>query len=461
MAQKFDLIVIGSGIGGYIAAIRAAQLGLKVAIIEKEKTLGGTCLNVGCIPSKALLESSELYAQAQHKLQVHGISTGDVKLDLAVMLKRKDDIVGQLVRGVAYLMKKHKIEVFPGVGAFNGPGRVKVGTTELEADKIVIATGSVVASLNGVEVDGSVVVGSTEALSFPEVPKQLVVIGGGVIGLELGSVWARLGSRVTVIEYMPTILPGTDAEVCDAALKIFTKQGIEFVLGARVKSAKIAKRGAEVVFDYQDKEQRLVADRVLLATGRRPYTEGLGLESIGLKPDARGRIEVNAHYETSVKGVYAIGDVIAGPMLAHKAEEEGVAVAEHITGHAGHVDYDAIAGVIYTHPEIASVGKTEEQLKKDGVEYKVGKFPFTANGRAKALGETDGFVKILADKKTDRILGAHIIGARAGDLIAELSVAIEFKASAEDIGRSVHTHPTLSEAIKEAALATDQRTLNI
>jgi len=459
--MKYDLVVIGSGIGGYVAAIRASQLGLKCAVVEKEKTLGGTCLNVGCIPSKALLESSELFAQASHKFADHGISVGEPKIDVGVFIARKDKVVQASVRGVQFLMKKNKIDVINGFGTITGPGKVQVGDQTLEAAKIVIATGSVVSPLPGVETDGETVVTSNEAISFSEVPKQLAVIGGGVIGLELGSVWARLGSRVTVLEYMPTIFPGSDGEVQKAAEKIFTKQGIELLLGAKVKSAKKAKRGAEVVFEYQGKEQSLTVDKVLLAVGRKPYTEKLGLESIGVKVDERGRIPVDAHFKTSAADVYAIGDVIAGPMLAHKAEEEGVAVAEIIAGKPGHVDYDAIPSVIYTHPEIASVGKSEEQLQKEGIAYNKGSFPFSANGRARALNDMDGFVKILADKTTDRILGAHIIGPRAGDLIAELAVAIEFKASAEDIARSVHAHPTLAEAVKEAALGVAGRTINM
>ena len=458
--MKYDVVVIGSGIGGYVAAIRASQLGLKCAVVEKEKSLGGTCLNVGCIPSKALLESSELFAQASHKFAEHGITVSEPKIDVGVFIARKEKVVQASTRGVQFLMKKNKIDVIAGFGTIAGPGVVKVGEQTLETVRIVIATGSVVSPLPGVVTDGEVVVTSNEAISFSEVPKQLAVIGGGVIGLELGSVWSRLGSRVTVLEYMPTIFPGADAEICQAAEKIFTKQGIEFVLGARVKSAKKAKRGAEVVFEYQGKEQTLTVDKVLLAVGRKPFTEGLGLETIGVKVDERGRVPVDAHFQTSAANVYAIGDVIAGPMLAHKAEEEGVAVAEIMAGKPGHVDYDAIPNVIYTHPEIASVGKTEEQLQKEGIAYNKGSFPFSANGRARALGESDGFVKILADKTTDRIIGAHIIGPRAGDLIAELAVAVEFKASAEDIARSVHAHPTLAEAIKEAALGVAGRMIN-
>lgn len=460
--MAFDLIFIGGGPGGYNGAIRAAQLGMQVAVVEKDKTLGGTCLNVGCIPSKALLESSELYAQATHKFEAHGIVAEGVKVDLPRMLKRKDQIVGQLTRGIEYLFKKNKITWLKGTGAFAGAGKLNVtasdGTvTTHDYKNVVIATGSEPSSLPGIELDGEAVVTSTEALSFPEVPKQLVVIGGGVIGLELGSVWARLGSRVTVLEYAPQIMGGSDLEVAKAAEKIFTQQGIEFVLEARVKSAKKMRKGAEVVFELKGAEQKIHADRVLVCAGRRPYTTALGLDQVGVKVDERGRIPVDKKWQTNVPGIYAIGDVIPGMMLAHKAEDEGVAVAENLAGKSGHVTYEAIPGIVYTHPEVASVGQTEEQLKKAGIEYKKGNFPYTPNGRAKALAETDGFVKILADKHTDRILGAHIIGARAGELIAEIAVAMEFKASAEDLARSAHAHPTLSEIVKQAALAVDGR----
>lgn len=460
--MAYDLIVIGGGPGGYNAAIRAAQLGMQVAVVEKDKTLGGTCLNVGCIPSKALLESSELFSQATHRFETHGIVTGDVSVNLPQMMKRKDSVVGQLTRGLEYLFKKNKITWLKGTGTVEAAGKVRVTaadstTASHETKNILIATGSAPASLPGVELDGEVVVTSTEALAFPEIPKQLVVIGGGVIGLELGSVWKRLGSRVTVLEFAPQILGGTDTEVAKAAEKIFIAQGIEFVLEARVKSAKKVRKGAEVVFDLKGAEQKIHADRVLVSTGRRPYTDGLGLQEAGVKMDERGRVLVDKHWRTNVAGIYAVGDVIPGMMLAHKAEDEGVAAVEIMAGKAGHVTYEAIPGIVYTHPEVANVGQTEEQLKKAGIEYKKGTFPYSPNGRAKALGDTEGFVKILADAKTDRILGAHIIGARAGELIAELAVAMEFKASAEDVARSAHAHPTLSEIVKQAALAVDGR----
>ena len=461
---QHDLIVIGAGPGGYVASIRGAQLGLNVACIEKEPALGGTCLRVGCIPSKALLESSELFAEASGKgLSEHGMVIGSVKLDLAKMLARKDAIVKGLTQGVAGLFKKNKITRYQGMASMLGGGKVSVetkdGPQELEAKNIVIATGSKVATLPGVELDGDRIGASTEALDYARVPKHLVVIGAGYIGLELGSVWKRLGSKVTVVEYLDRILPGMDSEVAKTAQKILEKQGLAFRLGARVKSAKLkGKTNCVVEIDGQD---AIECDRVLLAVGRKPNTDGLGLEAAGITLDERGRVPVGDHFETAVPSVYAIGDVIRGPMLAHKAEEEGVACAEYIVTGYGHVNYDAIPGVAYTHPEIASVGKTEEQLKQAGIEYRKGKFPFLANGRAKALNQTDGFVKILADKETDRVLGVHIIGPRAGDLIAEAAVAIEFGASSEDIARSSHAHPTLAEVVKEAAFAVDGRAIHI
>jgi dihydrolipoamide dehydrogenase len=460
----YDLVVIGGGPGGYVAAIRAAQLGMKVACVEKDKTLGGTCLNVGCIPSKALLESSELYHTAHAGFGEHGIKASGVELQLDKMLERKDKIVKQLTGGVEFLFKKNKIEWKKGWGSITSAKEVVVqqdGKTETLATKrILIATGSAPASLKGVELDQKTVVTSNEAIAFSEVPKHLIVIGAGVIGLELGSVWSRLGSRVTVIEYMPAILPGSDNEVVALATRIFTEQGLDFVLGAKVQSAVAKKRGAEVVYEKDGQTQTVTADKVLLSVGRRPYTDGLGLERAGVKTDERGRVLVDAHYQTNVEGIFAIGDVIPGPMLAHKAEEEGVAAVEFMQTGYGHVTYEAIPGIVYTHPEVASVGKTEEQLQKEGVPYKKGKFPFMPNGRAKALGDTQGFVKLLAHKETDRLLGAHIIGVRAGDMIAELALAMEFKASAEDIGRSSHAHPTLAEIIKDAALAVDGRAIN-
>jgi dihydrolipoamide dehydrogenase len=467
MSSSFDLIVIGAGPGGYEAAIRAAQLGMNVACIEKEKQLGGTCLRVGCIPSKALLESSELYHEAQHGFADHGIQA-EAKLDLARMLKRKDNIVSGLTRGVEGLLKKHKITRVLGHARVVAPGRVAVKSDDGEhehehsATRILIATGSKVAALAGVALDGERVVTSTEALSFTSVPQHLVVIGAGAIGLELGSVWARLGAKVTVLEYLDRILAGMDTEIAAEARKVLAKQGLEFKLGVRVTGARAttgkAAGGAIVEIDGQPS---IECDRVLVSVGRAPYTEGLGLEALGLALDKRGRIPVDAHFETSVPGIFAIGDVIAGPMLAHKASEEGIACVERIaTGH-GHVNYDAIPSVVYTSPEVASVGKTEEELQQLGRAYKKGSFPFLANARAKALGHTEGRVKVLADATTDRVLGVHILGPRAGDLIAEAVAAIEFGASSEDIARTCHAHPTLAEVFKEAALAVDGRAIHI
>jgi len=460
--QRHDLIVIGAGPGGYVAAIRAAQLGLDVACIEKEKRLGGTCLRVGCIPSKALLESSERYASAKHHLSDHGVVVSEVGLDLAAMLERKDTIVRGLTQGVAGLLKKNKVTRYEGLGTLVSTGAdgtvVKVGDEELVGTHVIVATGSSVSSLPGVEFEGDWIGTSTEALSYAEVPGHLVVIGAGVIGLELGSVWARLGSKVTVLEYMDRILPGMDQELSKQAQKVFTKQGLAFELGVRVTGARRDGDGCVVEAEGRDP---LRCDKVLVAVGRRPNTTGLGLDAVGVSTTRRGQIEVDDHFRTNVSGIYAIGDVIRGAMLAHKAEEEGIACVEQIVTGYGHVNYDAIPGIVYTHPEIAEVGKTEEQLKEAGVPYKVGKFPFLANGRARALGDTEGFVKLLAHAETDRLLGAHVLGPRAGDLIAELAVAIEFSASAEDVARSSHAHPTLAEVVKEAALAVDARALHI
>ncbi|MEZ5991529.1 MAG: dihydrolipoyl dehydrogenase [Planctomycetota bacterium] len=458
---EHDLIVIGAGPGGYVAAIRATQLGLNVACIEREPALGGTCLRVGCIPSKALLESSQLFHDANDGLKKHGVKVSKVELDLAAMLKRKDATVTALTKGVDGLFKKNGITRYEGTATFTGPGAVSVkgkDNAELTAKHILIATGSKPATIPGVELDGDRIGCSTEALSYEEVPKHLVVIGAGVIGLELGSVWLRLGSKVTVLEYMDHILPGLDDELSKEALKLFKKQGFEFHLGAKVTGAKSKKTKATVSIEGADD---IDCDRVLVATGRWANTDNLGLDAIGLKTNKRGQIEVNEHYETGVEGVYAIGDVIPGMMLAHKAEEEGIACVEHIVTGVGHVNYNAIPGIVYTHPEIASVGKTEQELKDAGVEYNVGKFNFMANGRARALGDTAGWVKILADKQTDRVVGAHIIGPRAGDLIAEIAVAIEFGASAEDIARSCHAHPTLAECVKEAAMGVAGRTIHM
>lgn len=458
--RQHDLVVIGSGPGGYVAAIRAAQLGLDAACVEKVEELGGTCLRVGCIPSKALLEASERYHETKTGLKRLGVKVSGVELDLPGMLKHKDRTVKGLTQGIAFLFEKNKVTRYRGHGRIDGAGTVVVDGDEparLEAKHIVIATGSDVAPLKGVEMDGDRIGGSTEALAYPEVPKHLVVIGAGYIGLELGSVWRRLGAEVTVLEYLDRILPGMDSETAEMAQKLFKKQGLKFRLGARVTGARVDGDGCVVEAEGSDP---IACDRVLVAVGRRPYTEDLGLESIGVELDDRGRIPVDEHFRTSAANVYAIGDVIAGPMLAHKAEEEGIACVEGIVTGYGHVNYDAIPGVVYTHPEIASVGKTEEQLKEAGVDYRVGKFPFSANGRAKALAQTDGQVKILADAGTDRILGAHVIGPRAGDLIAELAVAVEFGASSEDVARSSHAHPTLAEVVKEAALAVDGRAIH-
>ena len=456
-----DLVIIGAGPGGYTAAIRAAQLGLNVACIEKEPALGGTCLRVGCIPSKALLESSELYEQARDNFADRGIKVGKLALDLEKMLAQKDDVVGTLTTGIAGLFKKNKITRYEGTASIPGAGQVIVTSGKksetLDTKHILIATGSQPATLKGVEFDYDLIGTSTEALCYPEVPEHLVVIGAGYIGLELGTVWRRLGAKVTVLEYLDRILPGMDSETAKEALKIFKKQGIEFKLGVAVTSAKIAK--GKCVVEGEGIEP-LKCDRVLVSAGRRPNTEGLGIEAIGVNVDRRGFIQVDTHYQTSVPDIYAIGDVIPGPMLAHKAEHEGVACVERLVTGYGHVNYDVIPGVVYTEPEIATVGKTEEQLQEAGIEYNTGTFPFLANGRARALGHTQGKAKILADKKTDRILGVHIIGPRAGDLIAEAAVAMEFGASSEDLAAVCHAHPTLSEVLKEAALGTAGKTLN-
>ncbi|MFN7132050.1 MAG: dihydrolipoyl dehydrogenase, partial [Myxococcales bacterium] len=461
MADTFDLVVIGAGPGGYVAAIRAAQLGMKVACVEKEKALGGTCLRVGCIPSKALLEASERFHQVQHGLERFGVKVKGADLDLAAMMKHKDDVVKANTTGVDGLFAKNKVKRFLGTGRIAAPNRVVVKAADgkeetIETKRILIATGSVPSTIPGVELDGEVVGTSTEALDYPAVPKTLVVIGGGVIGLELGSVWARLGAKVIVIEYLPRILNGMDDEIAATAQKIFTSQGLEFRLGCKVKEAKKAGSGARVVYEDADgKQQVLEADRVLVAVGRKSFTEGLGLEAVGVKVDRRGVVEVDAHFQTSVPGIYAIGDVAPGAMLAHKASEEGVAAVERMAGQAGHVNYDAIPNVVYTEPEIASVGRTEDELKKAGVPYRRGSFPFKYSGRARALNSTEGFVKVLAHEKTDRILGVHIVGPRAGDIIAEAAMMMDMQASAEDLARGCHAHPTLAEALKEAALGVD------
>jgi dihydrolipoamide dehydrogenase len=464
--QQHDLIVIGAGPGGYVAAIRAAQLGLSVACVEKERALGGTCLRIGCIPSKALLESSDLYAQAKQSLPEHGIVPGNVSLDLDAMLRRKDKVVAALTGGIDGLFRKNRITRYAGHARFAGAGQVLVEgeekTAELAAEHVIVATGSKPAGLRGVELDGGRIGTSTEALAYPEVPEHLVVIGAGYIGLEMGTVWRRLGAKVTVLEYLDRILPGTDTEIADEARKVFAKQGLEFRLGTRVTAARVEKSRKSVhCIVEREGEEPLRCDRVLLATGRVPNTDGLGLDTIEVELDERGRIPVNEHFETAAAGVYAIGDVIRGPMLAHKAEDEGIACVERIVTAHGHVNYDAIPAVVYTDPEIASVGRTEDELKEAGVEYRKGLFPFVANGRARALGHTAGRIKVLADRRADRVLGVHIIGPRAGDLIAEAAVAIEFGASSEDIARCSHAHPTLAEALREAALAVDERALHI
>lgn len=460
-SSSHDLIVIGAGPGGYVAAIRAAQLGLNVACIEKEPALGGTCLRIGCIPSKALLESSELFYEAKEKFAAHGIRLPAVELDLPTLLARKGQIVQGLAQGVEQLLKKNKITRYAGHGRLAAPGQVRVegpsGGQELVAKHIIIATGSKVRELPGVALDGNLIGTSTEALSYTEVPKHLVVIGAGAIGLELGSVWRRLGAKVTVLEYLDRILPEMDQEIAGEALKIFAKQGLQFQLKTRVAAARAEGERCTVKCEGLP---TIECDRVLLAVGRVPNTHDLGLESIAIQLDERGRVPVNDRFETSAPGVYAIGDVIRGPMLAHKAEEEGIACVERIATGYGHVNYDAIPNVVYTQPEVASVGRTEEQLKQQGREYRKGSFAFRGNGRARVLGHTEGQVKILADAQTDRILGVHIIGPRAGDLIAEAVAAIEFGASSEDLARTSHAHPTLSEVVKEAALAVAGRAIH-
>ncbi len=460
--NQFDLVVLGAGPGGYVAAIRAAQLGLHVACVEREPVLGGTCLRIGCIPSKALLESSEKFAEARHDLARHGVKVGTVDLDMPAMLRRKEAVVGALTKGVEGLFKKHRVTRFTGHARLAGPGRVSVsgaeGLTELTARFILLATGSKPATLPGVALDGDRIGTSTEALSYPEVPRHLVVIGAGYIGLELGSVWRRLGARVTVLEFLPRILPGTDAEIAAEAQKLLTKQWLEFRLSTRVTGAAVTGDTCRVEIEGGEP---LTCDRVLVAVGRVPNTENLGLESVGLAPDEKGRIPVDEHFATRAPGVYAIGDVIGGPMLAHKASEEAIACVERLVTGYGHVDYLTIPGVCYTQPEIASVGHTEEQLQAEQVPYRKGVFPFLANGRARSLGQTDGRVKVLADARTDRVLGVHIIGPRAGELIAEAAAAMAFGASSEDLARVCHAHPTLSEALKEAALAAGGQALHV
>jgi dihydrolipoamide dehydrogenase len=461
MADTYDVIVIGGGPGGYVAAIRAAQLGLRTACIDKRGTPGGTCLNIGCIPSKAMLQSSEKFAEAQHALAAHGVKVSGVALDLPTLMARKDKVVGENTRGVEFLFKKNKVEYIKGAARFTAPGKLAVTpinggqAQELTAKSIIIATGSDIVPLPGVDIDEKTVVSSTGALTLPAVPKRLVVVGGGYIGLEMGSVWRRLGSEVTVVEFLDRITPGMDGELSRNLQRVLTKQGFAFRLGTKVVAAKRGADGAALTLEPAQggPREELKADVVLVAIGRRPYTEGLGLEAAGVAIDNKGRIKVDGDFATNVKGIYAIGDVIAGAMLAHKASEEGVVLAEMLAGQRGHVNYEAIPAVIYTWPEVASVGRTEEELKTAGVAYKTGKFPFSANARARANADTEGFVKILADAKSDRVLGVHIIGPDAGTMIAEAALAMEYGASAEDIARTTHAHPTLNEAVKEAALA--------
>ncbi|NKB42923.1 MAG: dihydrolipoyl dehydrogenase [Alphaproteobacteria bacterium] len=471
--SSYDVIIIGGGPGGYVCAIRAAQLGLKTACVESRGALGGTCLNVGCIPSKALLQSSHFFEEANEHFADHGIKVPDVKLDLKTMMARKDDVVTQLTQGIEFLFKKNKVDYFKGKGAItkaelgahevtvkpDGKGKAQ----KINAKNVVIATGSEVTPLPGVEIDEKVVVSSTGALDLKKVPKSMVVIGAGVIGLEMGSVWRRLGADVTVVEYLDFILPPMDAEVRKQMQRILEKQGLKFKLGSKVTGVKTGKTGATVSVEPAagGKAETIKADTVLVAIGRRPFTDGLGLDKAGVKVSDRGFVEVDDHFQTNVEGIFAIGDVIGGMMLAHKAEDEGVVVAESLTGLTPHINYDAIASVVYTWPEVAGVGKTEEQLKEAGTKYKAGKFPFTANSRARANGDTDGFVKILADAESDEVLGCHIIGPLAGDLIMEVSLGMEFTASAEDIGRTCHAHPQLGEAVKEAALAVHKRPIHM
>jgi len=469
---KFDLVVIGAGPGGYVAAIRAAQLGLKVACVDKRDTLGGTCLNVGCIPSKALLQSSEKYEEARHGLADHGVAVGGVKLDLRAMMGRKDKVVDGLTKGIAILFKKNKVTEIHGAARITAPGEVTVelsesGSQMLKTDRILIATGSESMPLPGVDIDEKKIVTSTGALTLGKVPKHFVVVGGGYIGLEMASVWRRLGAEVTVIESLDRIVPTMDREIADEMFKTLQKQGMKFRLSTKVTAAETAKAGVVLTIELVGSDgggaaETIKCDVVLVAIGRQPLTEGLGLEDVGAALDNRGFIQVDGQFQTSVPGIYAIGDVIPGPMLAHKAEDEGTVAVEMMTGQSGHVDYNAIPAVVYTAPEVASVGPTEEQLKDDGVEYSVGKFPFVANSRTRAAGDdSTGFVKILTDAATDRILGAHIIGPDAGTLIAELALAIEFAASAEDVGRTCHAHPTLNEAVKEAALAAWDKPIHV
>lgn len=463
----YDLVVIGTGPGGYVCAVRAAQLGMKVAVVEKNATLGGTCLNVGCMPSKALLHASEMFEEAGHSFAKMGVAVSSPKLDLPAMMNFKQQGIDGNVKGVEFLMKKNKIDVLKGTGKILGTGKVEVSadgkSQVIETKNIVIATGSDIARLKGIEIDEKRIVSSTGALSLDKVPGKLLIVGAGVIGLELGSVWHRLGAEVVVVEFLDRILPGMDGEIAKQFQRILEKQGFAFKLGAKVTAVDTSGKTLKATIEPAagGAAETLEADVVLVCIGRVPYTDGLGLKEAGVALDARGRVQIDPHFATSLKGVYAIGDVVAGPMLAHKAEDEGVAVAEIIAGQAGHVNYDVIPGVVYTTPEVSSVGKTEEELKQAGVGYTVGKFPFTANGRSKVNQTTDGFVKILADAKTDRVLGVHIIGREAGEMIHEACVLMEFGGSAEDLARTCHAHPTRSEAVKEAALAVGKRAIHM
>ena len=461
MANQFDVTIIGTGPGGYVCAIRAAQLGLKVAVVEKRATHGGTCLNVGCIPSKALLHASELYAESKHAFAKMGIKA-ETSVDFPKMMGFKQEAIDGNTKGIDFLLKKNKVTVFTGTGKITGPGKVTVGKDTLETKSIIIATGSDVAKLKGIDVDEKQIVSSTGALALENVPATLAVIGAGVIGLELGSVYARLGAKVTVIEYLDRILPGMDLDVAKNFQRMLQKQGFAFRLSSKVTGAVKGKDKVTLTVEPAagGTPEAIEAEVVLVAVGRTPYTEGLGLDAVGVKLDNRGRVEVDDHFQTNVPGIYAIGDVIRGPMLAHKAEDEGIALAEILVGQAGHVNYATIPGVVYTNPEVAAVGKTEEELKAEGMDYKAGKFLFLANGRAKANQTTDGFVKVLADAKTDRVLGVHIVGPMAGELIHEAAVLMEFGGSAEDLARTCHAHPTLSEAVKEAAMAVAGRAIH-
>ena len=465
MSEKFNVVVIGGGPGGYVCAIRLAQLGFKTACVESRGSLGGTCLNVGCIPSKNLLNLSENFHKAKNFSNL-GIETGQLKLNIEKMMKNKDKAVTVLTKGVEFLFKKNKVTYFKGTGSFKSPNQISIiddkkKETILEAQKIIISTGSEPVSLPNVKFDEKIVLSSTGALSLNSVPKKMIVVGGGYIGLEMGSVWSRLGSEVHVIEFLDHITPGMDKEISKEFMKILTKQGISFHMQTKVESIKNNKTSANVfLMDKDGKKKELECDVVLISVGRKPNTKNLKLDSVGVLLDEKKRIKVNKNFETNIKNIYAIGDVIAGPMLAHKAEEEGIAVAELISGQSGHVNYDVIPGVIYTSPEVATVGKTEEQLKSLGIKYKVGKFPFIANSRAKAINEPEGFVKILADEKTDKILGVHMIGPHVGEIIGEVAVAMEFGASSEDVARTCHAHPTFSEAVKEAALSIDKRAIH-